>query len=425
MEQQQPADREPQPVNGGAGTRVWRNFCLLLAGNLVSVLGSSVYLIVIVLYLKDETGSAAMLGLYNFMALLPPVVLGPFAGALVDRWSRRNVLVVSDAVRGALMLLLAGFALLPSGIQLAHILVITAVAGVAHAFFLPAVQTIVPEIVPASRLKRAHSLRAGGSQISNVCGNALGGVVYVAFGLVPVLIANGVSFLLSAVQESWIRYPHAAAVLRSNAGRDRGRVVAETAAGLRYITRRRGLRAMLVANSAVFLLSPPLLLVLPFVVEDVLQLPTAWVGFYFAAMLVGGIMAYTVWAVVPLGGRGDRRVLVGSFFCLSTAVLVSGLWLEPAVLLATFFVCGAAIASVNLVIVTSVQRLVPHNRRARVFSLIESAGALSAPFAYAFSGLLIDLLLQDIALIFFISAAVVLTIAVIMLRSTGLRRLLD
>ena len=403
--------------------RLDRNFTLLLAGNLVSVLGSSVYLIVIVLYLKDRTGSASMLGLYNFVALLPPVLLGPFAGALVDRWSRRNTLVISDAVRGVLMLLLALTALLPSGIRIAHILLFTAAGGIAHAFFLPAVQAIIPEIVPQSALKRGNSLRAGGSQVSNLAGNAIGGAAYAVLGFVPVLIINGVSFLLSALQESLIRTPAQPAVAREGAWLSL--VIGQTLAGLRYIVRRRGLRAMLLANSALYLLSPPLLLVLPFVVEDVLQLSTAFVGFYFAIMLAGGISAYALWACLPLTGRGDRRVLIGSFFCLAAAVLVSGVWLDPWVLSLTLFVCGGSIASVNLVIVTSVQRLVPQARRARVFALMESAGALSAPFAYAFAGVIIDILLQDIRLVFFLSAAVVVVAAAGTLCSSGLRRMLQ
>ena len=401
--------------------RLGRNLRLLLAGNLVSVLGSSVYLIVVVLYLKDETGSAAVLGFYNFVALLPPVVLGPFAGTLVDRWSRRKTLVMSDLLRGALMLLLASFALLPSGIRIAHILVITALGGVLHAFFLPAVHAIIPDIVPQGALKRANSLRAGTAQIGNLAGNAVGGLVYAAVGFVPVLIVIGISFFLSAVQESWIRYAEPAGLRSQQPFRA---AIRETVTGVSYIMRRRGLRALLFANSAIFLLSPPLLLVLPFVVEDVFELPTAFVGFYFAIMLAGGIAAYALWACVPLAAHGDRRVLIGSFFLLAAAILTTGLFLDARLLFVTLFLAGASIASVNLVVVTTVQRVVPPLRRGRVFALLESLASLSAPFAYAFGGVLIDLLLQDIALVFYFTTAVVLLVAAVSLRSGGLRRML-
>ncbi|TVR01319.1 MAG: MFS transporter [Spirochaetaceae bacterium] len=409
-----------------------RNFSLLLAGNVVSVLGSSVYLIVIILYLKETTGSATLLGFYNFVALLPPVLLGPFAGALADRWSRRSALVWSDAARGILMLLLAVAAMSPAGLSIALLLVITALAGICHALFLPAVPALIPEIVAEPQLKRANSLRAAGTQIGNMTGNAVGGLVFAVVGLVPVLVVNGVSFLLSALQESWIRVPTPPGAGGSGraVGEDgslsesrpvRG-IIRQTVAGVRYLLRRRGLRALLLANSAVFLLSPPLLLVLPFVIEDTMGLPTAFVGLAFAVTLAGGIAAYLMWAAVTLSRSADMVVLVGSFAALALMLLLIALLLTPWVLFAGLLVSGAAIASINLMVNTVVQRTVPAGRRARVFSLIESVAALSTPFAYAASGVLIDALMQEIRLVFAVTGAVLAAAALLAAFSPGLRR---
>ena len=420
-----------------------RNFTLLLSGNLVSIFGSSVYLIVVILYLKDATESAAVLGFYNFLALLPPVLLGPFAGALIDRWSRRAALIVSDAVRGVLMLLLAAAALLPGGIRIRQILLITALSGVCHALFQPAVQAIVPEVVPDSVLKRANALRSGSTQIGNLIGNAVGGVVYALIGFVPVLVANGLSFLISAVQESWIRLPQATPPPGRTTGEPSGNTTgatprarhslraalralfAETLGGLRYILRRRGLRALLFSNAAVFLLSPPLVLVLPFVVEDVLGLSPVFVGIYFAAMLGGGIGAYALWSLVPLAGRGDRRLLIASFFALALSMALAGVMLNAWILALAVTIAGAAIASINLVIVTTVQRRVPGPRRGRTFGLLESAAALSVPFAYLLAGVVVELLLRNVRLVFFVSAGVVVITATFVLRSKGLRRMMS
>lgn len=425
---------------------VGRNFALLLAGNLVSILGSSVYLIVVILYLKDATESAAMLGFYNFVALLPTVLLGPFAGAIIDRWSCRAALIVSDGARGVLMLLLAAIALVPGGIRIWHILLITAMSGMSHAFFQPAVLAIIPQIVPDAALKQANALRTGSTQIGNLVGNAVGGVVYALVGFVPVLVVNGLSFIVSAVQESWIRLPQGSAATRSaspvaphretpdtitTSDSERGRlreslrtVLAESISGLRYILRRRGLRALLFSNAAVFLLSPPLVLVLPFVVEDVLALSPVYVGIYFAAMLAGGITAYTVWGLVPLAGRGDRRLLIGSFFVLALSMGLAGVVLNAWILAVSVTMAGACIATINLVIVTTVQRRVPGSRRARTFGLLESGAALSVPFAYLLAGVVVELLLRNVRLVFAASAIVVVVTGALVLRSKGLRRMM-
>ncbi len=403
----------------GSRSRLGGNFHLLLAGNGVSVLGSSVYLLVIVLHLKQTTGSAAVLGLYNFIALLPPVILGPFAGALIDRWSLKQVLVLSDAARGLFMIILAGLAILPGGIGIVPLLLLTALAGICHAFFMPAVQSIIPEIEPPYLLKRANSARAAVSQLSNVAGNALGGLLYSLFGLVPILLANGMSFILSAIQESFIQIPPRAKKV------PRKTILTETLEGFGYLRQKKGLGTLVLANAMVFLFSPPLMLALPFVIEDTLGLPTPMVGVAFAIMLGGGIGAYLLWGTMSLSRLADYRILTGSFFLLSVAVFLSGMFLRPVVLLGTLFFAGGAIASIHLMISTTVQRTVESHKRARVFALVEAAGALSAPFAYLASGFLVDLVLQEVTLVFLVSSAFIAMAGTLAIRSSGLRQLFD
>ena len=399
-------------------SRLSRNFYLLLTGNVVSVFGSSIYLLVIILHLKETTGSATLLGFYNFLALLPPVLLGPFAGALVDRWSRKHVIIFTDVIRGVLMLMLAGLALSPAGIQVFPLLVVTGIAGITQAFFLPAVQAIIPDLEPPHLLKRANSARAAGSQLSNLAGNALGGLVFSVFGLVPVLFANGVSFLLSALQESWI------VITDQTRNMVRISILKETQEGFRYLMRRRGLRTLVLLNSMVFFLTPPLVLVLPFLVEDTLGLGTPMVGVFFSALLAGGISAYLLWGLIPISTTGDYRIFTTSFFLLSAVVLMIGLFLTPVVLFIGLFFAGASIGSIHLMINVVVQRSVSPSRRARIFSLIEASGGLTAPFAYLASGILIDLLLQELVLMFLGTSLVIALAGGIGLKSRNLRRLI-
>ena len=89
-----------------AGRLLNRNFTLILSGRSAVILCNSLYAVVLVLYLKRMTGSASILGMMQLLAFLPCVLLGPFAGALVDRTSLKTVIVTSYALRGLLMLLL-------------------------------------------------------------------------------------------------------------------------------------------------------------------------------------------------------------------------------------------------------------------------------------------------------------------------------
>ena len=79
-----------------------KNFNLILAGQGTALLGSTLYYVVLVLFLKHMTGSAAMIGVVELLAFLPWVLLGPLAGALVDRADLKTVIVWSYALRGLL-----------------------------------------------------------------------------------------------------------------------------------------------------------------------------------------------------------------------------------------------------------------------------------------------------------------------------------
>ena len=74
-----------------------RPFFLIWTGQAISLLGSSLVQFALIWWLTKQTGSAAVLATATLVAILPTVFLGPFAGALVDRWSRRVVMIVSDA----------------------------------------------------------------------------------------------------------------------------------------------------------------------------------------------------------------------------------------------------------------------------------------------------------------------------------------
>jgi DHA3 family macrolide efflux protein-like MFS transporter len=80
-----------------------RDLALLVAGNGVSTLGNAVYLIAVTLLLKETTGSATVLGIFQFLALIPGFLLSPVTGVIIDRTSRRRVVILSDLLRGILM----------------------------------------------------------------------------------------------------------------------------------------------------------------------------------------------------------------------------------------------------------------------------------------------------------------------------------
>ncbi len=392
----------------------------LISGQAVSTLGSSVYLLGVTLHLKDTTGSATVLGLYHFLALLPPVLLGPFGGAIVDAVRRVRVLVVTDVVRGALMVLLGLLVyLMPTSIL--PILVATFLGGFAQALFVPAARAVLPELVPPARLRRANALRTGLTQLANLGGNAAGGAAYVLLGMPVLLVANGITFIVSAVEETRIRprNPRQRAPKSSPASRT---LLSDAREGLATVWKNPGLRTLALAGSAVQFIAPPLVLSLPFVVLDALALPESALGYYFAMMLAGGIVGFVLLSVWEVPPRGEFRLFVASLVAFAVAAAAGGLYLSTAVLAVVLFTAGFSVGTAAVLVHTVVQRSVSSDRQGRVFAVVEMVAGASAPIAYLGSGIVVDFVLSDLRMVYLVTAALVLLVAAAAAGSRSLRQ---
>lgn len=382
------------------------NLFHLISGHAVSTLGSSVYLLGVTLYLKDLTGSGVVLGVYHFLALLPPVIIGPFGGAVVDAFSRRRILVAADLSRGAIMLFLSLILWLRPGAIWA-LWALTFLGGFAHALFVPAARAILPELVPSGGLRRSNALRTGITQLANLSGNALGGFAYVLLGLPVLLLVNGLSFIASAIEETRIRTPGDGLPKAPRPAVPIRRLLRDAREGLRFVLRHPGIRTLALTGSAVQFIAPPLVLSLPFVVADVLALPERYLGYYFALMVAGGIAGFVLLSVVNLSHRGEYRSFFGALILFAVAAATGGAFLTPVVLAVVLFTGGFSIGVATVLVHTVIQRSVGSERQGRVFAIIEMMAGSSAPLSYLAGGIVIDLVLTDVRSIYLIVALLV------------------
>ncbi len=138
----------------GENTRLWnKNFFLLWQGQLVSMLGDILYMIALDFWILDMTGSTGLMGLLSALTMLPRIVLGPFAGVFVDKWNRRNIIVLTDFIRG-IVVTFVGIAGIFGFIQVWMVFIVGIISGLCSAFFGPAVNSIKPELVHESKFVR-------------------------------------------------------------------------------------------------------------------------------------------------------------------------------------------------------------------------------------------------------------------------------
>ncbi len=207
------------------------SFSALWAGQLISLFGDRLNQIALVTVVAITTGSALATGLVFFVGTLPNLILSPIAGAFVDRWDRKEVMVVSDILRAAIVLLLPVAAVTNILLVYPLIFLVTTIS----VFFRPARVAILPRIVPEEDLLSANSAMWVGETIADVIGYPLAGVFVALLGsAVPLAFwFDSATYLASAALLGTIVVN--AAPVRAAAAEVRAGLTAELTAGWQFL----------------------------------------------------------------------------------------------------------------------------------------------------------------------------------------------
>jgi MFS family permease len=223
-----------------------RTFIIIWLGQMVSTIGSRMTVFALTLWAWELTGSATALALIGFFFLAPSVAIAPFAGVIVDRSSRKQLMMLSDTVVGfstlAILLLY-----LTGNLQIWHLYLVAAINGVCNQVQVLAYGVSIPMLVPKQHYTRAVSMGSILSYGSEIVGPALGAVLYYAIGLTGILIIDLISFLIAISTVLFVHIPQPPV---SEIGRQsRAGILHELAFGFRYIFARKSLLALLLLVS--------------------------------------------------------------------------------------------------------------------------------------------------------------------------------
>lgn len=386
--------RQSGPVCGGGSLSgpLWnRDFLLLWQGRVVSNLGTQASFVAMMLWTLEATGSPGVMGLLLMASTLPGVVLGPVGGAIADRHSRKTIIVWGDAARGAAALAVAtSLHLHPESprITVAILLVTSAFGGVVGSVFSPAVNAAIPDLVSDGRLAAANSLNHAGSQGSILLGQAFGGVLYVVMGPAVLFLVDGISFLLSAGSEAFIRLPHRARRTVRTGSALLGEYWHDTAEGIRYTIADPGRRGFILLAAGLNFLFMPIFVLLPVFVEEVLIADPHWYGWLLAGISGGSLVGLSA-----AGAIGDRSRVRGPALVaalLGTGGLMAGLGAvsDPPVALAMVVGIGALTGLVNVLVITLLQLRTPREMRGRMMAVLLALTGAATPLGMGLGGLL-------------------------------------
>jgi MFS family permease len=339
-----------------------RAFATVWTGSFVSNIGTWMETVAIGVYVTQATGQAAWTGTVAALTYVPTVLLGPFGGALADRFDRRRFLVTVTlfqvALAGTLTLLAAS-----GRLSVPAVATIVLLAGCAFAVAMPAVQAMTPDLVGPDDLLGAMSLGAAQFNLGRVVGPALAGLVIAAGGLAWAFGLNTVSFGAVLVALALIRLPPPA-----QRASGRVRVLRTVAQGLVAARRDPGIRtALLLLLATTFLVSPFIGLV-PAVAIKVFDQGATGTSALVTAQGVGAVCSAL--AAGPLAGMlGRRRLLVTALLLVGPAAVAYGLAPAFPLAVAGIAVLGFVYLAVLSGTSTVCQVRAPRELRARMASL--------------------------------------------------------
>jgi hypothetical protein len=356
-----------------------RDFRLLWGGMCVSLIGDGVFMIAMAWQVYALANAPTALAMVGIAMTVPTVALLVLGGVVSDRFDRRRAMVAADVARAVAVGAIAALSL-TGALELWHMVVLVALYGAGAAFFGPAFDAIVPDLLPPAELARANALDQLIRPLAlRLLGPALGGLLIETVGVGGAFVLDAASFAVSAVALLAMRATPRVRLPGEG-------LLADIGAGFDYVRRRVWLWGTLGSAAIAYLLfMGPVEILVPFLVKNELGGSAADLGLVFAAGGVGSVLC-----AVVIGQRGlPRREITLMYAAWTLATLaVAGYGLAASVwqlMLVSLVFNGLETAGL-VAWATTKQRHVPAHLLGRVSSLdwLISTGLL--PLSFALTG---------------------------------------
>ncbi|MGZ4031652.1 MAG: MFS transporter [Tumebacillaceae bacterium] len=318
-----------------------RSFTWFFIGQLVSAFGDWCSYVVIPILVYGLSGEASSVGILMACRVLPSILLSPFIGRIMAKFSLLRVMIVADIVRGIGYL---AFLYVQTPLQ---IYVLTVVVATGSAFFNHGKFTLIPPLVPQNALARANSYMGGVSQLAMLIGPALGGIVFGALGQRAGLIFNALTYFVSMLSLMLVRMPKQEQSQNVEAKKASTEAISKKESSLaRFLKTFQSMRSRRLLFIVVTLGTIPnigfggsMTALFPIMASDVFHSPQRMYG-AIMSLLGGGIFLGMM--IAPYLQKKLPRFPLICWSCMTgaVAVLLFGSFDHPGVALAMIFLVG-------------------------------------------------------------------------------------
>jgi MFS transporter, DHA3 family, macrolide efflux protein len=358
-----------------------RTFFIIWIGQAFSLIGSQLIHFAIAWWLTESTGSAVVLVTVSLFAIVPQVVLGPFIGALVDRWNRRKVMIVADSAIAVVTLWLAVTFMLGHG-QIWFLYVASFVRGIMGSFHWSAMQASTSLMVPKEHLARVAGMNQSLYGILNIAAPPLGALLLGLMPLWAIMYIDVGTAAMAVVPLLLVSIPQP--VNTSTEMVTPISVLRDVRVGLNYLWKWPGMLMILLMAALINFLLNPTGVLMPLLVTrhfegGVWHLSAMESGFGFG-VIAGGLLL-SVW------GGFKRRVVtsMAGLALMGLSTLITGLAPVNMFLLAVFGMAlsGALNPLINGPLMAILQSRIAPEMQGRVLSLVSSVSGAMAPLGMA------------------------------------------
>jgi MFS transporter, DHA3 family, macrolide efflux protein len=364
------------------------NFFLLWLGKIISQLGDKFYSIALAWWILQKTNSPSIMGSFLLVSVMPGLILGFYAGTMIDRWNRKRLLIITDIIRGSLVFIIV-FLSLTNNLEVWHIFIIGAGISLTTSFFEPAIQAIIPQIVEEEKLPKANGMSQMVGGVCTVIGPLLGATAVSFLGLTTVFLFNAVSYFLSAVLSGFIIYKagYKETSVDNNVWQDMKE-------GVNFLKSQTRIIVIITIIAIAHFFMGSIMVLLPFLAKSLSGNGVQNLG--NLEMIMGlGLILGSIYISTKSGKVINEYMLIG--FIMIVGVCLLGIGLEKTILISTvipymllLLIIGTAIAFASVFWQSLLQSNTPSNMMGRVFSISSLAGNISLPLAYGIFGIMLS-----------------------------------
>jgi MFS family permease len=365
-----------------------KNLLLLLSGQLISQIGDKFYALALAYWVLQTTHSPSKMGIMLFASMAPSIVIGLFSGGVIDMINRRAILVITDVIRGLIVTSVAVFYFI-GALNMLVIISAEVILSICSAFYDPATQAIIPQIVESENLAKANAKSQLIGGIALIIGPVMGGICAAYLGYGFVFLFNAASFFIASFSSFLIIYNPASIKLNTEK-----KIIANIKSGFHYVFTRRSIISIVFIVAILHFFVGSVQVIMPVFAMTLNGNGAQNLGyletFYGAGIIIAGLSL----SIININNK-ERYFMFGGISFIGIVYTSFGLLCSTGQTnilpyFVIFFLMSAAVVMISTSYRAILQKNIENDMAGRVFGIISSVGNFTYPIALLTVGLILD-----------------------------------